>query len=502
MMKTNEPKDSRNTNSERSERQLILKRSNKSDLESAEQRTRALTAKMTPFYDNKDQDKGSKQNIKRDTNEHYYSWFVVIGCFLCNGVIFGIINSYGTILVALKNMYDRVQDDHSMKKASLIGSILIGSTFGLSPIAGLLSDRLGIRTVAIIGGCIATAGVFMASFVTENFAGLCLTFVVMYGLGSSLVLTPSAAIIGHYFIENKGRVNGFVNTGGTIFGLALPHLFKLLFDEIGISMTFRFLSGFVSILVVASLSFKSTIEPTKEPSQTKNKDSSTGSCSSFPSMDIWRNKTYLIWVIGSSICLFGHFIPYHQVVAYTEDVLPGRSGETLLTCISISNGLGKILFGEIADLSKVADRLIQLQQSAFIMTGICIMMITTIPYFREYSYAALIVFCMLFGIFDGCFPTLKQPTATYIFGVKGSTQAIGFLLGIITIPLTIGPFIAGIILEELNSFLAIFILAGCLPIVGSIFMCVIYLEKSPKRHKKGTEIRKMLLCDMKLQHRK
>ena len=106
------------------------------------------------------------------------------------------------------------------------------------------------------------------------------------------------------------------------------------------------------------------------------------------------------------------------------------------------------------------------------------MMITTTPYFQGYSYTALIVFCMLFGIFDGCFQTLIQPTATYIFGVKGSAQAIGFLFGIITIPLTFGPFIAGIILEELSSFAAIYILAGCLPIVGSIFMCIIYSVKT------------------------
>lgn len=291
-------------------------------------------------YDNKGQDKGCIQDIKKDAKRDFSSWFVVVGCFLCNGVIFGIINSYGTILVALNNMYDREQDDHSMMKASLIGSILVGTTFGLSPVAGVLSDRFGIRTVAIIGGCIATIGMFTASFVVENYVGLCLTFGVMYGSGSSLVYTPSTAIIGHYFTKNKGRVNGFVNTGGTIFGLALPHVFKFLFEEIGISMTFRFLSGFVAILVLASLPFKSAIEPTKQLTLATNKDSSAGSCSNIFNMDIWRNKTYLIWVIGSSICLFGHFIPYHQIVAYTEDVMPGRSGETLLTLISIANGLG------------------------------------------------------------------------------------------------------------------------------------------------------------------
>ena len=414
--------------------------------------------------------------------EKILPWLVMIGSFLCNGIIFGIINSYGTILVALKNMYDKGQGGHSVMKASMIGSMLIGSTFGLSPIAGILSDRFGIRTVAAVGGSIATFGVFMSSFVAEpdHFIGLCLTFGVMFGTGSSLVYTPSTAIIGHYFTENKGIVNGFVNTGGTLFGLALPHLFKFSFDEIGIPATFRLLSGFVAVLVVASLSFKSSLESKKESISTKDKALSTGCCSNFLNMDIWRNKIYLIWVIGASISLFGHFVPYHQIVVYTEEVLPGKSGENLLTCLAVSNGLGKIIFGAIADHPKLLDRPILLQQFAFVLTGICIMMVTTSPFFGGYSYEALIAFCMLFGMFDGCFQPLMQPTATYIFGVQGSTQALGFLLGVVTIPLTLGPIVAGIIFENFQSFDAIFILAGCLPMVGSMVMCTIYLTKKTK----------------------
>ena len=92
----------------------------------------------------------------------------MIASFLCNGIIFGLINSYGVIYVALKKMYDLEEDDNSETKASFVGSLLVGSTFVLSPISGVLVDRFGLRNTAFLGGIIATSGVFVSSFFIEN----------------------------------------------------------------------------------------------------------------------------------------------------------------------------------------------------------------------------------------------------------------------------------------------------------------------------------------------
>ena len=61
----------------------------------------------------------------------------------------------------------------------------------------------------------------------------------MLGAGSSLVYTPSVAILGHYFRKRLGIVNGFVTTGSSIFAVGLPHLLKFLFAEIGVSERFQ-----------------------------------------------------------------------------------------------------------------------------------------------------------------------------------------------------------------------------------------------------------------------
>ena len=88
--------------------------------------------------------------------------------FLCNGVIFGFINSYGTIYVSLKTKYENDGFDKSDTMASLLGSLLIGTTFIMSPISGLLVDRIGIRKTAFLGGFVATLGAFLSSFTIEN----------------------------------------------------------------------------------------------------------------------------------------------------------------------------------------------------------------------------------------------------------------------------------------------------------------------------------------------
>lgn len=52
--------------------------------------------------------------------------------------------------------------------SALIGSCTIGTTFLLSMISGIVSDRFGIRVTTFIGGAIACSAVFMSSFFTDN----------------------------------------------------------------------------------------------------------------------------------------------------------------------------------------------------------------------------------------------------------------------------------------------------------------------------------------------
>ena len=98
---------------------------------------------------------------------HYVQAIIVaISSFLCNGIIFGTINSFGVIYVELKKEFD--DSDEAAVKASAVGSMAVGFTFFFSWFSGILSDMFGIRRIAFLGGAVAALGLLLTSFYLNN----------------------------------------------------------------------------------------------------------------------------------------------------------------------------------------------------------------------------------------------------------------------------------------------------------------------------------------------
>ena len=53
-------------------------------------------------------------------------------------------------------------------------------------------------------------------------------------------------------------------------------------------------------------------------------------------------------------------------------------------------------------------------------------------------------------------------------------QGIGFILGLNSISLTIGPIMAGVLYDKFRNYTLAFLLAGVPPLVGALFMCLIH----------------------------
>lgn len=55
---------------------------------------------------------------------------------------------------------------------ALVGSLTVGTTFLMSPIAGVLVDRIGIRPTTFIGGFIATSSLLISSYFTHQVSSI------------------------------------------------------------------------------------------------------------------------------------------------------------------------------------------------------------------------------------------------------------------------------------------------------------------------------------------
>lgn len=192
------------------------------------------------------------------------------------------------------------------------------------------------------------------------------------------------------------------------------------------------------------------------------------SCRDVFNLTVITNTKYIIWTTVIAISLFGYFVPYVYMLKFVEKNFPKGSDTKLpILCIGITSGIGRLIFGYVADMPRV--NRIYLQQVSFLSIGTLTILL---PFTGGY-YGWLIVMVLGMGLFDGCFISLLGPIAFDICGREGATQAIGFLLGVCSIPLTIGPYVAGVILDSLNSFTIPLILAGIPPVIGSVTMFAI-----------------------------
>ena len=119
----------------------------------------------------------------------------------------------------------------------MIGSLTIGTTFFLSFLVGILSDRIGLRLTSIMGSLLATLGMGLSALLYQHIEVLYLTYGIMFGAGASLVYTPSLTILGHYFKKKLGVVNGLVTAGSSIFTIGLSFINQHILETQGVSGT-------------------------------------------------------------------------------------------------------------------------------------------------------------------------------------------------------------------------------------------------------------------------
>ncbi|XP_043252475.1 monocarboxylate transporter 10 isoform X1 [Colletes gigas] len=430
-------------------------------------------------------DQASMNNLRKETTETddrnvvpppdggLRAWMIMIGSFVINGVLFSVINSYSLIYLELQKRLLESGDSSASAKAALVGSLTIGTTFFLSPISGILTDKIGIQMTTFLGGALASSGMLLSSIFSSEVALLYLTYGVMYGLGASLAYTPSLAILGHYFKRYLGLVNGIVTAGSSIFTILMPYFMEILLRRFGLDITLRCLAVLTATVMACALLFKPIPINSDPGDQLKAKTNFQSCLKEVVNVSIWRKKRYVVWASSIPLALFGYFVPYVHIGKFVQKVFKGDEKLPIM-CIGITSGIGRLLFGYIADLPRV--NRILLQQISFVSIGILTMLLPVTP-----SFTVLLLIILIMGLFDGCFISLLGPIAFDICGREGATQAIGFLLGMCSIPLTVGPPIAGLLYDLTGSYSLPFFLAGIPPIVGGLMMFLIKFVKDEEQ---------------------
>ncbi|KAK3726908.1 hypothetical protein QZH41_016704, partial [Actinostola sp. cb2023] len=152
----------------------------------------------------------------------------------------------------------------------------------------------------------------------------------------------------------------------------------------------------------------------------------------------------------------------------------------LIGMMSVGSTVGRLFFGKIADHPKV-NRL-YLYQFSFLMIGISN---TICPLMK--TYGGLAFYATFFGFFEGCYVLLAPVLTGDIVGRNNMATGVGVLFAVKSIPLTLGPPIAGFIYDASNSYEVAFYIAGAVPIIAACLMFTIPFLMPKEDHPDCTE---------------
>ncbi|XP_073432104.1 monocarboxylate transporter 10 [Dendrobates tinctorius] len=384
-----------------------------------------------------------------------WGWVVMLSAMWCNGSVFGIQNACGVIFVVLVEEFGSVDDQQLMFKTAWVSSLSMGMIFFCSPVVSIFTDMFGCRKTAVIGAAVGTIGLFSSSFVT-SLEPLYFTYGILFACGCSFAYQPSLVILGHYFKKRLGLVNGIVTAGSSLFTVSLPFLLKFLLKALRLYNTLRVLCVFLFILFLAGFTYKPLLPRNRKRGK------------KVFNFSIFKIKSYCIWAFGIPAALFGYFVPYVHLMNHVKERIGADVQEVvLLLCIGVTSGVGRLICGRVADYIPGVKK-VYLQAISFFCIGLMSMMIPLC-----YNFGGLIAVCLFMGLFDGCFICIMAPIAFELVGPENVSQAIGFLLGFMSIPMTVGPPIAGFLRDSLGSYDVAFYLAGVPPILGGIVLCLI-----------------------------
>ncbi|KAL7388904.1 hypothetical protein ABVT39_023043 [Epinephelus coioides] len=411
-----------------------------------------------------------------------WGWLVMLAAMWCNGSVFGIQNAFGILFLSLLREFGSEHDEDLRFRTAWVGSLSMGMIFFCSPIVSVFTDILGCRVTAVGGAAVGLVGLLASSFVT-SLGPLYFTYGIVFACGCSFAYQPSLVILGHYFKKRLGLVNGIVTAGSSIFTITLPFVLSGLLEKVGLQNTMRVLCILMFILMLAGFTYK-PLMPVK-PSNTRT-GSKCPPLSEIFNINIWRSLGYRIWAFGIPAALYGYFVPYVHLMKHVEERFgEDTNKEVLLMCIGITSGVGRLIFGRVADYVNGVNK-VYLQVASFLVIGLMSMMIPLCNIF-----GGLIAVCLLMGLFDGCFICIMAPIAFELVGAKDVSQAIGFLLGLMSVPMTVGPPIAGFLRDRLGSYDVAFYLAGIPPIFGGAVLCLIpWVEARRKRREKEEALNK------------
>ncbi|XP_022801746.1 monocarboxylate transporter 4-like [Stylophora pistillata] len=405
-------------------------------------------------HDVRTEESGETKLRQADT---YWSWIVCLAGIICNIIVLGSSYSYGILFSSLLDEFKK-----GKSVTAWVGSSAIAASGLFGPVAGRLIDRFNARAVVISGALLCVGGLFLTSLVPDLYL-LFLTYGGMYGFGSCLVYISCYVIVPKYFVKRRSLAIGLVtvSTGATL--LVMGPVTQALKDAFGWRGAFRGLG--CTVIVVFFLRW--VLDPRvaiDESEKAAARSSPQTPKSKILDFSMWRNATFVVFTVSTSVTYIGQHIPTIHLGKFCESLgISEDSVSWLYSSIGAASLLARIPGSKLCDMFGPQ----RVFQVSAIMGGIGAMLFPLAT-----NLVWLFCLSILHGLGDGLLAIGMILGALNILTIQQKAQGYGFFQLCISIALLCGPAIGGLIADKTNDYHATFFFAGGIKILGVLILIV------------------------------
>ncbi|MFA5079463.1 MAG: OFA family MFS transporter [Dehalococcoidia bacterium] len=398
-------------------------------------------------------------------------WILVVLGFIIN-LCLGSVYAYSVFKVPVQNLFNV-----GAFEGGLPFMFFIAFFAGIFPFSGRLIEKLGPKTLGIIGGAVVGIGWILAGIlpaVWPNIWILIITYGVIAGAGVGLSYSGPIAVATRWFPDKKGLAVGLTvaGFGGSPFVSAF--IANNLIASVQVLNTFLYL-GIAFLIIIILLALPLKFPPTGwKPAGWSPKAGAVTAGADCCGMDMVRTPSFwglfVCFIIGSLAGLMA--IGISSPVATGIIKLDAATAATLVGVFALFNGGGRPLFGWITD--KITPRY------AAIISFILILLASIGMLFAGPGSTILYVVCFAaFWLCLGGWLAIAPTSCTICFGTLYSARNYGIMLLAYGIGAILANFISGFANDLFGSYLRAFIPVGVLAFIG-IFIAF-FLMKVPKK---------------------
>ncbi|XP_069568928.1 monocarboxylate transporter 2-like isoform X2 [Brachyistius frenatus] len=404
-----------------------------------------------------------------------WGWMVVLGAHISIGF------AYSTPK-ALSIFFKEIQEDlgASSSEIAWISSIMLAAMYAGGPVSSVLVNRFGSRPIVITGGLMCGVSMITASF-GSSIIYLYFCIGIIGGCGLSLNLNASLTIISKYFLAKRPLANGLAMAGSPVFLCFLAPVNQYLLGQFGWRGSLLILGGIMFNCCVAGALMRPVVPHRQPPScalQKKEEQPSElkmkikGGCfknaKKFLDLSFFKNRGFIIYLIGNGMFIFGAYAPIVFLSAYAiNQGVEEYSAAYLLSIMGFVDMFVRPGTGLVANSKWIRPRIQYFFSFAMVFNGTCHLLCPLMK-----SYAFLVAYAAFFGVGFGMVFALIFECLMDLMGNERFPSAVGLVTIIECFPMLLGPPAAGLLVDIFGDYKYLFFMCGSVIVTGGLFLFV------------------------------